>query len=280
VRLSRLEIEALRGIPKGWPSIPIGEGGLVVYGPNGTGKSSIIDGIEAALEKESSLYAEKRQGVNWEKGSEHVGGGPRRAEMFGIVPGNEYNLTTLKDAPSNVVQWKQIAASSMFVLRRHMLLRFILSPPADRYSSLESFFNLQHYAELEAALGGLVSSAKTVEAGLELTERQQAQALRYRIGIEDNTTLDAAAADAYVQKTLSVAKLGVAKTAEERAARKSAAAEELAGIAVDQNLTQLAHLKGKLQEILPSVTFDQSSGQLIMGEPLTLTKTNIGDYNY
>lgn len=91
MRLSRLEIEALRGIPLGWPSVRIGDGGLVVYGPNGTGKSSIIDGIETSLEKESSLFAEKRQGVSWEKGSEHVRGGPKRAELFGTTTGDEYN---------------------------------------------------------------------------------------------------------------------------------------------------------------------------------------------
>lgn len=262
MRLSRLEIEALRGIPRGWPSIPIGEGGLVVYGPNGTGKSSIIDGIEAALEKESSLYAEKRQGVNWDKGSEHVGGGPKRAELFGTVPGQEYNLTTLEGAPANVVQWKMFAASSMFVLRRHMLLRFILSQPSDRYSSLESFFNLHEYAEVEAALGGLVSSAKAVEAGLELSHRQQAQTLRYRLGIDENTSLDSAAADAYLQVTLTGAKLPVAKSNDERTDRKASVTAELAGIAVDDNLTQLAHLKGKLQELLPSATFDVMLGQL------------------
>jgi ferritin-like metal-binding protein YciE/energy-coupling factor transporter ATP-binding protein EcfA2 len=234
----------------------------VVYGPNGTGKSSIIDGIEAALEKESSLYAEKRQGVNWEKGSEHVVGGPKRAELFGVVPGQEYNLTTLKDAPANVVQWKQFAASSMFVLRRHMLLRFILTQPSDRYSSLESFFNLKEYAEIEAALGGLVSSAKSVEAGLEVAERQQAQTLRYRIGIVDSVIPDAAAANGHLEKTLNTAKFPPANTPAERIARSTAATEELAGIAVDENLTQLAHLKGKLQELLPSATFDTMLGQL------------------
>lgn len=262
MRLSRLEIEALRGIPKGWPSIRIGHGGLVVYGPNGTGKSSIIDGIEAALEKESSLYAEKRQGVNWEKGSEHVGGGPKRAELFGTSGGKEYNLTTLEGAPPEVIAWKDCAASSMFVLRRHMLLRFILSQPADRYSSLDSFFNLQDYSELEAALNGLVSAAKTVEAGLEVSERQQAQTLRYRLGLDENASLNSAAADAYLQSTLNAASLSPANSPEERAARKSAVSEELAGIAVDNNLTQLAHLKGKLQELLPSATFDVMIGQL------------------
>lgn len=263
MRLSRLEIEALRGIPRGWPSIKISDGGLVVYGPNGTGKSSIIDGVEAALEKESSLYAEKRQGVNWEKGSEHVGGGPKRAEVFGRSGGTEYNLSTLDGAPSDIADWKETAAASMFVLRRHLLLRFILSPPADRYLSLEAFFNLHEYSALEAALGGLVSSAKSVESGLEVTEQQQAQALRYRLGLEGLAEVTSSAAEAFLDGTLKAAGLPPAATPEERAERQVAVAQELAGIAVDANLTQLAHLKGGLQELLPSATFDVMLGQLV-----------------
>jgi hypothetical protein len=262
MRLSRLEIEALRGIPKGWPSITIAEGGLIVYGPNGTGKSSIIDGIEAALEKESSLYPENCQGVNWAKGSEHISGGPKKAELFGIEGGQEYNLTTLEAASSEVVEWKERATSSMFVLRRHMLLRFILSQPADRYSNLEVFFNLQNFAALEASLNALVSSAKSVELGLEVTERQQAQTLRYRLGLDMSTSVTSAAADAYLERTLVAASLPLANTPEERGQRHKAVTEELAGIAVDPNLTQLAHLKGRLQELLPSTTFDVMLGQL------------------
>lgn len=262
MRLSRLEIEALRGIPRGWPSIKISDGGLVVYGPNGTGKSSVIDGIEAALEKESSLYAEKRQGVNWEKGSEHVGGGPKRAEVFGKSGGTEYNLTTLDGAPSDIAEWKEISAASMFVLHRHMLLRFILSPPADRYSSLEAFFNLQEYSALEAALGGLVSSARSVESGLVVIEQQQAQTLRYRLGLDGFAEVTPSAAEGFLDVALKAAGLPSAPTLEERVERQAAVAQELAGIAVDANLTQLAHLKGKLQELLPSATFDVMLGQL------------------
>lgn len=262
MRLSRLEIEALRGIPLGWPSVKISDGGLVVYGPNGTGKSSIIDGIEAALEKESSLYAEKRQGVNWEKGSEHVGGGPKRAELFGKSSGTEYNLTTLEGATADVAGWKNSAAASMLVLRRHMLLRFILSAPADRYSSLEAFFNLQEYSAVEAALGGLVNSAKSVEVGLEVTEQQQAQALRYRLGLDGFTEVTTSAAEEFLDGTLKAASLPSATTPEQRAERQVAVAQEMAGIAVDENLTQLAHLKGKLQELIPSATFDVMLGQL------------------
>lgn len=115
---------------------------------------------------------------------------------------------------------------------------------------------------MEAALNALVGSAKTVVGGLEVTAQRQAQTLRYRLGVDESAELNAGAADAYLQKTLTEASLSPAHSSEERTARKIAVAEELAGIAIDNNLTQLAHLKGKLQELLPSATFDLMLAQL------------------
>jgi recombinational DNA repair ATPase RecF len=62
----------------------IGERGLVVYGPNGVGKSSLVDAIEFALTNDSTLYAEKRQGVNWQVGAPHIRGGRMSVYRGGI----------------------------------------------------------------------------------------------------------------------------------------------------------------------------------------------------
>ena len=47
MRLEQVTISRLRGIPGDWPTLKIAEKGLIVYGPNGVGKSSIIDALEA-----------------------------------------------------------------------------------------------------------------------------------------------------------------------------------------------------------------------------------------
>jgi pimeloyl-ACP methyl ester carboxylesterase len=58
-----------------WPALAIGDKGLVVYGPNGVGKSSIIDALEATIRGQSSLFKDNRaEGVNWDDAST-----PRRA---------------------------------------------------------------------------------------------------------------------------------------------------------------------------------------------------------
>src|SRR2546422_2265016 len=76
MKMVSLKASSVRGIPKDWPELPIKEKGLIVYGPNGVGKSSILDAIEFALSQKSTLFAENRQGVSWESASPHVLHGP------------------------------------------------------------------------------------------------------------------------------------------------------------------------------------------------------------
>lgn len=262
MKLNRLEIEGLRGIPRGWPPIPVSDRGLVIYGPNASGKSSVIDGIEFALQKESSLYAETRQGVNWERGSQHIKGGPKRAELHGRHQGKEYNLTTLVGAPEEVVAWKRSAATATFVLRRHMLLKFIMSQPADRYGSLESFFNLQAYGALEARLLGLLNSARTVENGLEVTVTSKAQTLRAALGLGASDAVNETTAQAKLTEALTAASFPPAHSAEEREQRKSEAKSELEGLAADARLSELSALRSHISELVPSSTYDAMLGQL------------------
>lgn len=262
MKLNRLEIEGLRGIPKGWPAVPISDRGLVLYGPNASGKSSVIDGIEFALQKESSLYAETRQGVNWERGSQHIKGGPKRAELYGRHEGKEYNLTSLAGAPEAVVAWKRSSATATFVLRRHMLLKFIMSQPADRYGSLESFFNLQGYGALEGRLLSLLNSAKTVENGLEVTVTSKAQTLRTALGLGPADAVNESAAEAKLTDALTAASFPPALSVEEREQRKSEAKTELAGLAADARLSELSALKSHISELVPSSTYDGMLAQL------------------
>src|SRR5262245_58106423 len=70
-----LKARSVRGIPLDWPDLPVGDRGMIIYGPNGVGKSSIIDALEYGITAKSSLYPVKRQNVNWETGAPHVVGG-------------------------------------------------------------------------------------------------------------------------------------------------------------------------------------------------------------
>src|ERR1019366_1200690 len=86
VKLERVEIARLRGIPGDWPVLSIGDKGLVVYGPNGVGKSSIIDALEATIRGQSSLFKDNRaEGVNWDDASPHIKGGVPSCTVYGTL---------------------------------------------------------------------------------------------------------------------------------------------------------------------------------------------------
>jgi hypothetical protein len=143
-----------------------------------------------------------------------------------------------------------------------MLLKFIMSQPADRYGSLESFFNLQGYGALEAGLLSLLNSAKTVENGLEVTVTSKAQALRTALGLGHSDPVNASTAEAKLTDALAAAGFEPAHSAEEQEQRKSEAKAELQGLAADARLSELSALKSHISELVPSSTYDVMLGQL------------------
>ncbi len=172
MRLKTLRARSVRGIPRSWPDIPIGPKGLVVYGPNGVGKSSIVDALEFALTHQSTLFPENRQGVSWESAAPHVRHG--QPEMaVGVEEGGMTTLvdsTTGEDGLSDAVRdWILVARTANFVLRRHMLLRFISEQPRERYQLLGPFLNLGSYQDIETALrdwSGRLQTREGTTAGM------------------------------------------------------------------------------------------------------------------
>lgn len=256
ILLRRLEISGLRGLPAKWPPINVRTNGLVVYGPNGSGKSSIVDGIEYALKGTTSLFPENRQGVSWEKGSPHVKGGPRKANIICEVDGAEYNLNDGSTLPVALQRWRDIAATSSFVLRRHMLLRFVGSQPAVRYDQLEPFFNVAEFtayeAKLQAIAGAYVGRATDQEVAL----AKDAQRLRILLGLENGQPINAAAVETVLSNSLKVCGFHVAVDSSSLATRRTEIDGEMKGFAADAKLTQLAALKQKFTELVPSSAFE------------------------
>jgi RecF/RecN/SMC N terminal domain len=189
MRLKTLRARSVRGIPRTWPDVPIGPKGLVVYGPNGVGKSSIVDALEFALTSQSSLFPENRQGVSWESAAPHV----RHGQPHMAVEIEESGVTTLIDSTtreegssSAVRDWISVARTANFVLRRHMLLRFISEQPRERYQLLEPFLNLGSYQDMETALrdwsGRLQTNAGIAAGAISQYEHRLRQIFRLSAG--------------------------------------------------------------------------------------------------
>jgi predicted ATP-dependent endonuclease of OLD family len=155
VSLKRLVVCSVRGIPRSWPELEIGDKGLVTYGGNGVGKSSIVDALEFALSSRSSLYPVHRQQVNWDTGAPHVRDGASDISVEIAIGGQTVSFAPQQD-PSELREdqreWVTTAHKATYVLRRHMLLHFIVEEPRSRYVLLEPFMNLAAYKAVEDAL--------------------------------------------------------------------------------------------------------------------------------
>lgn len=251
MQLTRLKASSLRGLPAEWPEVQIGERGLVVLGPNACGKSSIVDATEFALTNDSTLFAENRRGVNWENASQHVRGGQRRAEVIVKYQGQEYTITggiaTGIGAPEAVAKWAELARTSKFVLRRHMLLRFINAEPRHRYSQLEPFLKLDAYREVEAALSREADRAQLAVQQNAARLRGAEQVVRATFGIREPEPLTEARLIGVLNGLLR--QLGIQEIAQiaETGRAKAAVAAELGSPEKQTRLGQLLALKAQIQ---------------------------------
>jgi AAA domain len=252
MKLCKLEIEGLRGIPKGWPSIALSDRGLIVYGPNGSGKSSVIDGLEFALGKDSSLYPDARQGVDWDRGGPHIQGGPPEARLFCNHNGQHVDIETLQEQSAS---WKAAARTSTYVLRRHMLLKFIGSRPADRYTSLETFFNLGEYTIVEGKLQSLKNAAAQVEAGLQSHLTAKSQSARIALGLSNGVAVNTETARTRLADALSEAGLADVVSDLEIDTRKREVEEELQGLVANDVIMGLVALKSHLNGLVATSVY-------------------------
>jgi len=178
MRLSKIEASGVRGIPNGWPSLPIGERGLILYGPNGTGKTSLVDAIEFLITRRSTLFAENRAGVSWAIGRQHVQARRVGANLTVSNGATTWDIQFDKAPPLPIAAWCEAASSSSFLLRRYMLLRFIEAAPKGRYEQLEPFLNLKDFIELEERLSSTTSSIDTKRSVLKAQIASSTQAIR------------------------------------------------------------------------------------------------------
>jgi energy-coupling factor transporter ATP-binding protein EcfA2 len=230
--------------------LPIGEKGLVVYGANGTGKSSIIDALEFALSGRSTLYPVNRQGVSWENGAPHVRDGtPDIAvdvnsgdQTLILFPGGEPNDLSEADAA-----WIATARSASFVLRRHMLLQFISGEPRNRYDLLEPFMNLGTYQDVENRLREWNDSLETARTGVAATVTELEPRLHRVFDPLAAGSLTEAALLEQLNTTLRRLGLPDCSDMGQLEARQDAVAAQLGGTEQTQRLAALGNLRTQAQ---------------------------------
>lgn len=222
---------------------------MVIYGPNGVGKSSLIDALEFALTGRSSLYGVGRQGVNWAAGAPHIRGGQMKVSVRLNEAGQDYTLTPDETAPPAITEWSSLAAKSGFVLRRHMLLNFVDAEPRHRYDRLEPFLNLSQFLVFENALQNAASRAQLGVTTSETQLRAKEQIIRAVFKIAADAAIDDLAVLAATNTALAEANMAAIGSLTEVSASTEAIEVELGGTAVDTRLAALHALKGHAQRL-------------------------------
>lgn len=250
MRLSKLLANSVRGIPANWPAVEVGKKGLVVYGPNGVGKSSLVDAIEFALTTSSSLFESNRLGVDWSKAAPHVRDGDPTITLT-VVDGPQEYVVEDGDGPEPVTRWLNLAKRSSFVLRRYMLLRFIVSAPKERYERVEPFLNLHRYGQFESALKNVVDNLVTRSNALLSQQESREQTVREIFRLDANRAINEGALLEQLNEILQQLGLEACCSLEAISQRQLDVSAELGGGERAKRLAALGALKSRAQRLAP-----------------------------
>ena len=252
MKLKTLRARSLRGIPSGWVDLQIGDRGAVIFGSNGVGKSSIVDAIEYAITGKSSLYPVSRQGVNWELGAPHVLGGEMQCAVeFGDGSGtfllsSDTDLSNLTDYAKG---WATVGRNASFVLRRHMLLRFISEEPKKRYDLLEPFLNLGDFQLIEDALKDWKTQLETelAEKNAKIAELSALLCTTFKIEMQQSLSNELLLV--HLNAALEGLTLSRARDLTDLDSTQNQIAKEIGGSEQSSKLASLGALKVEVQRI-------------------------------
>ncbi len=154
-KIQRLEVQGFRGIRQ--EVVLLFEGkSVVLFGENGTGKSSFVDALEKLLTKSVSTLDGRAVGLSSERHGPHIlnGGYPTRiAVTFDDASATILNLQThLETLPPSLGEYLEAAREKLYILRRRQVLDFVESKPKERYDLLRPFLPLTGVDAFEDAL--------------------------------------------------------------------------------------------------------------------------------
>lgn len=189
-----ITIEEFRGVRS--LTIDFDGKNYAVCGPNGTGKSGIVDALEFALTGNISRLSGKGTGsVNLKDHAPHVDSRNRPDKARVILTLSIPHLSkevkidrNVKDASSPTITpdtpdvravLDQVALHPEFVLSRRELIRYVISAPGDRAKEVQALLRLDDVETLRATLLR-ISNAKQKETGP--LQREKAQAKEVLLG--------------------------------------------------------------------------------------------------
>ena len=180
MKILKLHIKKLRGIVD--LSINLDGYNAVIFGPNGVGKSAVVDAIDFLLTGDiTRLKGIATGNVTTEKHGPHIGCSSNEAEVSAEIQSvnlKTFTVTRCMDNKDNVdisddtcrddfVAMTTNAKSGAHFLSRRELLRYVLVTPGDRSKQIQTLLNI---TDLKATRDALLKLKKQIDTAVKSAE--------------------------------------------------------------------------------------------------------------
>lgn len=197
IRIKTIHIEEFRGIRD--LTLDLGGENFGICGPNGTGKSGVVDAIEFCLTGNITRLSGQGQGeLSVKVHGPHVdqSANPDKAKVTitAIAPSLGKEVTIMRSVknprvatiepadPKIQTIFEELQSHPEFALSRREIAKYIVTPPAQRSADVQTLLRLDHIGDLRKALLSYANRCKR--------EADEAERARARAESELKTALD------------------------------------------------------------------------------------------
>mgnify|MGYP000928647079 CR=1 FL=1 len=183
--IKSIEIENLRGIRCN-TYLDLDNKSLIIFGENGKGKSSIIDGIEYALTKDIKHISSSCREVSLQKHAPNIS-----ADFQDIKVQVEFKdgsiLSNREEPKEDTLAYKinNSVTGNINILRRSQLLNAVFAQPKERYDLLKQFLPLAEINKFENASKGVVDKFQEELSNLQTEIENHKKSIQATLDIKD-----------------------------------------------------------------------------------------------
>jgi len=150
--VQRLDLKDFRGVTHK-KSLLFNGRSILLFGENGTGKSTFVDALEKLFTHEVYTLDHRAQGLSSQRHGPHIKCTAENPEIIvTFSDGTKVEAGAEPGAVSvRVRNYLEASRQPVYILRRGQILAFIESQPRDRYELLRPYLTLSEVEEAEAA---------------------------------------------------------------------------------------------------------------------------------
>lgn len=161
LKIKSLKINFVRGIKE--LELDLNGKSLLLYGENGTGKSSIVDALEFFFSGEIT-HISKIKSLSIKKHLPHIHASYENVQVsIDFIPSSVYitrKISKQMEIPNHLKKYFDELCYGRFILRRYQILEFIYSQPAERFEAISQIIGIDHINNIESILQKICDQIK------------------------------------------------------------------------------------------------------------------------